>query len=170
MASSNSLEITYQQSVRDETVNSIEDTEENGTSSSQDQRIFQSKKRTIKIIVWFVKLLLFGGVLTCLVLSKLTIIKITAELHLLSNFSIIHIPNDTPKGNSLTCAANLYWMLFFIVMIPNLIAWIRAIFNGLLTKSPSHPWPKRSAMLGVSEVFLNMIISCKQYIYIYIYK
>ena len=157
MASSNSLQITYQQSVRDETANSTdhEDTEENGTSPLQDQHIFQSKKRTIKIIVWFVKLLLFGGVLTCLVLSKLTITKIIAELHLLSNFSINSLPNDSSKHSSLTRAANLYWMLFFIVVIPNLIAWIQAIFNGLLSKSPSHPWPKWSAVLKVSEVFLN---------------
>ena len=148
MASNQPLQ-TYQQLVRDETVNSIEDTEENGTSSSQDQRIFQSKKFTVKIVVWFVKLLLFGVVLTCLVLSKLTIVKIIADLHILSNFSMY---NSSTSDNSLTRAANLYWMLFFIVMIPNLIAWIRAIFNGLLTKSLSHPWPKRSAMLGVSEL------------------
>ena len=153
MASDQSPEMTYQQSVRvlDEDNQMIE---ENGTSSPQDQRIFQSGKRTVKVVVWFVKLLLFGVVLTCLVLSKLTIIKIIAELHLLSNFSINYLPDDSSKHSSLKHAANLYWMLFFIVVIPNLIAWIRAIFNGLLTKSPSHPWPKRSAMLGVSELSL----------------
>ena len=151
MASDQSPQITYQQSA---TVlgESNEITEENGTSSSQDQRIFQSEKRTVKIVVWFVRVLLFGGVLTCLVLSKLTIIKIIAELHLLSNFSIQYLPDDSPKHSSLIRAANLYWMLFFIVMIPNLIAWIRAIFNGLLTKSSSYPWPKRSAILGVSKL------------------
>ena len=162
MASNQSPEITYQQSVRvlDEE-NQI--TEENGTSSSQDQRIFQSEKSTVKIVVWFVKLLLFGVVLTCLVLSKLTIIKIIAELHLLSNFSVHYLPDDSSQHSSLTRAANLYWMLFFIVMIPNLIAWIRAIFNGLLTKSPSHPWPKRSAMLGVSELSVYNIFNYYSY-------
>lgn len=154
MASNDSPQITYQQSFRvlDENAYFTEDNEiaeENRTSFSQDQHIFQSNKCTIKIISWLVKLLLFGGVLTCLVLSKLTFIKIIAELRVLSNFSN---STSSTSNNSLIRAANLYWMLFFIVMIPNLIAWIRAIFNGLLTKSPSHPWPKRSAVLGVSEL------------------
>ena len=135
------------------------ETESSSSTRTQDQ-VFQSKKTTIKIIVWFVKLLLFGVVLTCLVLSKLTIIKIIADLHVLSNFSMYIVSDDnstrsSTSGNSLIRAANLYWMLFFIVMIPNLIAWIRAIFNGLLTKSPSHPWPKRSAIFGVSELKTN---------------
>ena len=150
--------------VRNGDVNYADEEDESETESSSSTRtqdqVFQSKKTTIKIIVWFVKLLLFGVVLSCLVLSKLTIIKIIADLHVLSNFSMYIVSDDnstrsSTSGNSLIRAANLYWMLFFIVMIPNLIAWIRAIFNGLLTKSPSHPWPKRSAIFGVSELKTN---------------
>ena len=134
------------------------ETASSSSTSTQDQ-VFQSKKTTVKIIVWFVRLLLFCIVLLCLVLSKLTIVKIIADLHVLSNFSMYIVPDNSTSStsnDSLIRAANLYWMLFFIVMIPNFIAWIRAIFNGLLTKSPSYPWPKRSAMLGVSELKTNM--------------
>ena len=130
---------------------SIEDSNNEISSSKQHKHVFQSKKSTIIALVWFVKLLLFGSVLTCLVLSKLTIIKIITDLHILRNISIHQFANDHDTGKSLSRAANLYWMLFFIVMIPNLIAWIRATLNGLLRKSSSHPWPKWSAFLGVSK-------------------
>ena len=128
----------------------IEASDNEISSSKRHKHVFQSKKGTIRVLVWFVKFLLFGGVLTCLVFSKLTIIKIISELHLLSNFSIHHFGDNFDTNKSLTCAANLYWMLLFIVMIPNLIAWIRATLSGLLKKSSSHPWPKWSAILGVS--------------------
>ena len=156
MATNQSQGGSYQQVPLTNLGEDVENTEEDETSSStQDQHIFQSNKSTIKIIVWFVKLLFFGGILTCLVLSKLTILKIFSDLYVLSNFSIYIVPENSTNStsdNSLTRAANLYWMLFFIIMIPNLIAWIRAILNGLLTKSPSHLWPKKSALLIVSEL------------------
>ena len=129
----------------------IEASDNEISSLKQHKRVFQSKKGTIRALVWFVKFLLFGGVLTCLVFSKLTIIKIISELHRLSNFSIHHFEDNFDTNKSIARAANLYWMLFFIVMIPNLIAWIRAILSGLLKKSSSHPWPKWSALLGVSK-------------------
>ena len=156
MATNCSQERPYQQVPLRNPNEDVGNTEEDETSSStQDQHIFQYDKSTVKIIVWFVKLLLFCGILTCLVLSKLTILKIFADLYVLSNFSIYIVPENSTNSTSdtsLTRAANLYWMLFFIIMIPNLIAWIRAILNGLLTKSPSHPWPKKSAVLIVSEL------------------
>ena len=136
---------------------SIETSDDEISLSNQHKRVFQSKKSTIIALVWFVKLLLFGGVLTCLVLSKLTIIKIITDLHILTNISIHKVSDDHDTGKSLTHAANLYWMLFFIVMIPNLIAWIRATLSGLLRKSSSHPWPKWSAFLGVSkDMYLHL--------------
>ena len=142
----------------------IEDNDDEIASSKQHKQVFQSKKSTIVAIVWFVKFIIFGGVLTSLVLSKLTIIKIITELHVLSNFSIHQLIDDYDTDKSLTRAANLYWMLFFIVMIPNLIAWVRATFSGLLKKSSSHPWPKWSALLGVSDLYnytYLLVSSCK---------
>ena len=132
-------------------MSSIEASDDEISSSKQHKQVFQSKKSTIVALVWFVKFIIFGGVLTCLVLSKLTLIKIITELHVLSNFSIHQFTDDYDADKSLTRAANLYWMLFFIVMIPNLIAWIRVTLSGLLKKSSSHPWPKWSALLGVSK-------------------
>ena len=121
----------------------------NDGDRSGKKTIFSSSESSIKALVWFVKLLLVAACLTCLVLSKLTLIKIMADLHNLGTY------NGSAGSSSSSVekqqAASLYWMLFFIVMAPNLISWIRTVLNGLLSKSPRRPWPKCSALLGVRK-------------------
>lgn len=122
---------------------------------TQSQQIFQSSRAKVKTLVWVVKLLLFGSVLACLVLSKITLIKIFAELHLLSNFSNSNFSH--PGYSQEQDASNLYWMLFFIVLVPNIVSWFRSLLSGLLSKSPHRPWPKCSAIFGVSRQLLARI-------------
>ena len=144
-------------SVDDNDYDDLEESTEVPRDSSN--RVFQSSKTKINALVWFVRILLMASGLTCLVLSKITVIKIIAELHILGKY------NDTPKSSELldkslnpALAANLYWMLFFIVMIPNLISWIRTVLSGLLSKSPRRPWPKCTALFGVSfKMIINFI-------------
>ena len=112
----------------------------------EDQKIFQAKKFNVKIFVVLVKLLLFVSVLTCLVFNKLTLIKIIADLHLLSDFSKNGSQSANQylaqsKDSTLKQTANLYWILFFIVLVPNIITWIRCIFSGVMKNSTHRPWP-----------------------------
>ena len=125
----------------------------------EDQKIFQAKKFNIKILVVLVKLLLFVSVLTCLVFNKLTLIKIIADLHMLSNFSkngsqSADQYSDQSKDSTLKQTANLYWILFFIVLVPNIITWIWSLFSGVMKKSSHCPWPKYTAIIGVS-IFIH---------------
>lgn len=117
------------------------------------RKIFRSSERSIKALVWFVRLILMASCLACLVLSKLTLIKIVADLHNLGPYNgSSGSTGSSPASNvEKQQAASLYWMLFFIVMAPNLISWIRTVLNGLLSKSPRRPWPKCSALLGVRK-------------------
>lgn len=130
---------------REERASSIED--EDDTIPTTAGQIFQLPKARIKLIAWIVKLVLFVSVLTCLVFSKITLVKLFAELHLLSNFS-----NTSSSTSNLDAiyAARLYWMLLFIIMIPSIVTWLRSVLGGLLSKSPRRPWPRRASIIGVS--------------------
>ena len=120
------------------------------------------KKNSVKVLVWIVKILLFLSVLSCLVLSKLTIIEMLAELHLMVNYTtrLSNSSEFTNAPDDIQRTVNLYWQVLFVIMVPNVLTWLRSIFSGLLTKSQSHPWPKRSAIILVSE-HANIIIHMK---------
>lgn len=113
------------------------------TSKKATKRIFQAAKSKVKCLVWLVQIILCISVLLCLVLSKITFIKIATDLYILSNYknsSDYEFGLDIPAQQH---AASLYWMLFFIIMVPNTITWVRGLFNGLLSRSVLRPWPKQ---------------------------
>ena len=103
--------------------------------------IFQALRSRVKCFVWFVRIILFLSVLTCLVLSKITFMKIVTDLYILSNYG--NVSDYQLQYPSQQHAASLYWMIFFIIMVPNSITWIRGLFNGLLSRSVLRPWPKQ---------------------------
>lgn len=164
----NNEEILYQSDALLSSVDDVEydDLEESDAPKDPSKRVFWSSKTNINALVWFVRIFLVASVLTCLVLSKLTIIKILAELHILGDYNDSCKQSDQPNQQPFNdpvqarhLAANLYWMLFFIVMVPNLISWIRTVLSGLLSKSPRRPWPKFTALLGVSFKMIIILIS-----------
>ena len=129
----------------DEYVSLIERASDSATRTQSNQenskKIFRAPKSRVKCFVWFVQMILFLSVLTCLVLSKITFMKIVTDLYILSNYDNVsdyQLPYPSQQH-----AASLYWMIFFIIMVPNSITWIRGLFNGLLSRSVLRPWPKQ---------------------------
>jgi chitin synthase len=137
-----------------------------------DEHIFQSKRFNIKLTVLIVKVLLFVSVLTCLVFNKLTFIKILADLHNLSNFTNISEHTSTNEEDSshrdAVAAANLYWMLFFIMLVPNILTWIRSLLYGVLSKSSHSPWPNFKAFIfGILLAFSEAVAESFLVFYIF---
>ena len=87
--------------------------------------------------------LLFLTVLTCNVLSKLTLVSLTERLwaasHNASNTSALQPTIQAIVPNK---AVTLYWQLFLVLIIPSCITFIRSFVFGVLGKSSkSYPWP-----------------------------
>ena len=132
------------------------DSDDSGGSSAQ-QKVFSTKRRSVKLVVWMVRILFLLSILTCLVVSKLTVLKILSELHIISAFynsSYQYAPAaKEDQVLDVKRAVNLYWQLFLVVTIPNLLAWLRSLYYGILTKSH---WPTNGAIIAVS---VSIIIS-----------
>lgn len=120
---------------------------------TEKRNIYHISITKVKLLTFVVKALLFTSVLACLVYSKLTVIQIFGELHLLSNFSspIDDFILDDERSTPEEVAATLYWMLLFIVIVPNLITLFRSL-GGVLSRSPQRPWPNRKALAMVSLI------------------
>ena len=108
--------------------------------------------RLIRIAV---KLLMFLLVLSALVASKVSLVTILGHLRSMTNFSLSAESGMSNDGadveGDIKTAVGLYWQLLLILVIPNLITWVRALFNGVIGKSASQPWPKYEAILMVSR-------------------
>lgn len=118
------------------------------TSGLQEQRVFSTKRGSVQLVVWMVRAAFLVSILTCLVMSKLTILKILSELHVMSAFRNVtnyQVPIDPMVD--VRRAVTLYWQLFLVVMIPNLLAWLRSFYYGILIRSH---WPTNGAIAIVS--------------------
>ena len=102
-----------------------------------------------------VRLLLFLLVLSALVASKVSLVTILGRLRSMTNYSLSAesgTSNDVADTDGdIKTAVGLYWQLLLILVIPNMITWVRALFNGVIGKSASQPWPKYKAILMVSS-------------------
>lgn len=99
---------------------------------------------TSKILKIFVGLLLFSIVVTCTVLSKLSLIYLLTCLN-------DTIRQDGSPDDRNIMAASLYWQLLFIVLIPQFVTFARTLFFGVCGKqSHTFPWPTRKAFVIVS--------------------
>ena len=102
-----------------------------------------------------VKLLLFLLVLSALVAGKVSLVTILGHLRSMTNYSL-NAESSTSDDvadteGDIKAAVGLYWQLLLILVIPNLITWVRALFNGVIGKSASQPWPKYEAIFMVSS-------------------
>ena len=102
-----------------------------------------------------VKLLLFLLVLSALVAGKVSLVTILGHLRSMTNYSLSAesgTSNDVADTDGdIKTAVGLYWRLLLILVIPNMITWVRALFNGVIGKSASQPWPKYKAIFMVSS-------------------
>lgn len=102
-----------------------------------------------------VKLLLFLLVLSALVAGKVSLVTILGHLRSMTNYSLnaeSSTSNDVADTEGdIKAAMGLYWQLLLILVIPNMITWVRALFNGVIGKSASQPWPKYKAIFMVSS-------------------
>ena len=126
-------------------------------TASKEKKIFSKSRQTVHLLVVIVKTLMFFLVFITLVASKVSIATMLAHLRSMTNVSSkIHADEAMPVADTKAqhkTAAVLYWQLLFILMIPNIITWCRALFNGVIGKSSSQPRPTSRAILGVSDSY-----------------
>ena len=106
--------------------------------------------------IWAVKLLIMSLVIFALVASKVSLAMILGHLRSMTNYSLnaaeFSRNKDTAEVNGhIKTAVGLYWQLLLILVIPNMITWMRALFNGVIGKSASQPWPEYKAISVVSS-------------------
>ena len=121
-------------------------TRENGA----DVEISKGTRRMLYALKSLMGVLLFALVLTCSMFSKLTLVSITDRLRTVT----WNISNEPTKAAQFDAnrAASLYWQLFFIIILPNVIAFARSFVFGVFGKTKkSFPWPKPIAVLLVSH-------------------
>lgn len=113
----------------------------------------QSKARCSKITKVVVGMLLFSIVITCTVLSKLSLISLTSQLNdTIGEIRQIELNNSETATAMHNRAAGLFWQLLFIILIPQFVTFFRALFFGVCGKqSRTFPWPTRRAIVTVSE-------------------
>ena len=117
------------------------------------RKIFSKSRQTIHFLVVAMKMLMFLLVLATLVASKVSITTMLAHLRSMTNLvarGAAAVTDTTIETAFIKTAAGLYWQLLFILMVPNIITWGRALLNGVIGKSSSQPWPTIGAIIGVS--------------------
>ena len=141
--------------------------ERNGEGSSETHKenenvncdeIFSESKQHVRYFVLFVKLLVFLLVLTTLVASKISITTMIGHLHSMTPFGN-HPAINTTDERDMKTAIRLYWQLLLILAIPNLITWVRSLFNGIIGKSASQPRPKFWSIVGVSIIHVLFMLN-----------
>lgn len=110
----------------------------------------KSTRRLLYAVKFFIGVLLFILVLGCSMFSKLSLVSITDKLRTVtwnrsqSEKSRAEIAELTDE------AATLYWQLFFVMILPNVLTFGRSFVFGVFGKTrKSFPWPTPSAVLLV---------------------
>ena len=124
-------------------------------NSQYKNSIFSKSRLSVLILVIAVKMLMLFLVFGTLVASKVSITTMLIHLRSMTEFAdddtASMTTNKTDRVKEHKTAAVLYWQLLFILMIPNIITWGRALFNGVIGKSSSQPWPQLQAFIEVSD-------------------
>lgn len=119
---------------------------------SQNDRIFSTNRKSVRILVSAVKIVFVILVLLALVASKVSILSILGELH--------HVYNSSSTDKNIQ-AVKFYWQLLLILCIPNVITWTRALVNGLLcNSSDNRPWPSPRYIILVRCCQCIFIFAC----------
>jgi len=114
----------------------------------------------LKVIIGIIFFVVF---LVSSVLSKVTFFSLTNELRSLTmNESINGSRHDSesmlPEDKSK--AVTIYWQLLIILLVPNIITFLRCLFFGFLGKTTTNfPWPRKEAALVVSQF---TVVECMQ--------
>lgn len=112
-------------------------------------------------------LVFFAIVLISSVFSKLTLVSLTERLRIVTMpfqneskteqqthqtaISYSNVESATPEE-----AVSIYWQLLVILIVPNLLTFLRCFFFGFLGKTRKNfPWPKRKAVIMVSKFNSN---------------
>ena len=110
---------------------------------------------TLKLIIGIV---FFFIVLTCSVMSKLTLVSLTDALrHYTWDFQKSGTTRPVKeteewRKNKGEKTIALYWYLLLILLLPNAITFLRCLFFGVLGKTKkSYPWPRWSSAFLVSR-------------------
>lgn len=119
----------------------------------------------LKIVIGLV---FFAIVLTSSVFSKLTLVSLTERLrnvtmHIqnesdseLPTDAMVVVYNDQKADLLVEEAVSIYWQLLVILIVPNLLTFLRCLFFGFLGKTRKNfPWPKGKAILLVSILNYN---------------
>ena len=90
-------------------------------------------------------------VLVCTVFSKLTLVSLTDKLRSAThNETHLCDENCSPDPNH-DAAVGLYWQLLLVMIIPNIISFLRSLLFGVLRKTKKNfPWPTYLAIFIVS--------------------
>ena len=158
MASQDRIALESRNDGHDEAVSQPQQSESAQNENDPSRNIFSQSKLTIRILVVAVKTLMFTVVLALLVASKISITTMLAHLRSMTIFddAAINTTNKTVIKAQHKTAVGLYWQLLIILMVPNTITWVRALFNGVIGKSSSQPWPKFKAFIGVRTLQLHV--------------
>lgn len=130
--------------------------------------ITKRQKQILVGIKFLFGVLLFLTVLTCNVLSKLSLVSLTEKLWIAShNISDQSTPSVLQASNT-NKAVTVYWQLFLVVIIPQCVTFIRSFAFGVLGKSSrSFPWPSIVGTIVVSIViiitFTSELLKCMCY-------
>ena len=111
----------------------------------------QSNTHCSKITKFLVGTLLFSIVITCTVLSKLSLISLVSQFNKTID-GINSVNNSEAIQLSLhDRAAGIFWQMLFIILIPQFVTFFRALLFGVCGKqSRTFPWPTLKATLKVS--------------------
>ncbi|KAL5496354.1 hypothetical protein EMCRGX_G012619 [Ephydatia muelleri] len=116
----------------------------------------QSNTHSSKITKFLVGTLLFSIVITCTVLSKLSLISLVSQFNKTID-GINSVNNSEAIQLSLhDRAAGIFWQLLFIILIPQFVTFFRALLFGVCGKqSRTFPWPtlKATPTGAVAAVF-----------------
>ena len=105
--------------------------------------------RVLYALKFIVGMLFFGIVLTCSMFSKLTLVNITDRLRAVT-WNISEEPATRVQMQA--TAVSLYWQLFFVMILPNAIAFVRSFVIGVFGKTKkTFPWPRPNVVLSVSH-------------------
>ena len=118
--------------------------------SGSDVEMSKGTRRVLYALKFFIGMLLFVFVLACSMFSKLTLVSITDQLRNVTwniTASGTQVPDEIANRSR---ATSLYWQLFFIMVLPNVLTFARSFVFGVFGKTKkSFPWPMPSAILLV---------------------
>ena len=115
-----------------------------------DVQVSKGTRRILYALKFFIGVLLFILVLGCSMFSKLSLVSITDKLRTVT-WNISKSRESEKSAPELTDeAATLYWQLFFVMILPNVLTFFRSFVFGVFGKTrKTFPWPTPSAILLV---------------------